>query len=401
MTGPGEHVETKSSMFDRIICIVLDGVGVGELPDADEYGDCGSNSLGNTAAAVGSLRMPHMGSLGLGNIIPIEGVPPAEKPEGFFGKLKPLSPGKDSTSGHWELMGCILDSPFPTYPKGFPQDVVRKFESAIGRRVLGNYPASGTEIIQTLGETHVKTGNPILYTSQDSVFQLAAHEEIIPVETLYEMCRQARELLIFPHNVARVIARPFQGRPGNFHRTSGRRDFSLEPPKKTVLDVMGETGHKVIGIGKIYDLFGHRGIGRPIMTKSNREGMDETLDAVKMGEGELIFTNLVDFDMMWGHRNDVRAYAIGLEEFDSFLIELMDALCRSDLLIITSDHGCDPTTKSTDHSREYVPLIVFHQSCSGGDIGLRETYSDVGKTVAENFGIAEGFPGTSFLAEIA
>ncbi len=387
--------------FLRIVCIILDGVGVGELPDAGDYGDVGSNSLGNTAKLVGHLRLPTLEKLGLGNIIDIEGVPPAARPIGCYGKMKPRSPGKDSTSGHWELMGCILDRAFPTYPSGFPREVVREFEKSIGRGVLGNTPASGTEIIQELGEEHIRTGKPILYTSQDSVFQLAAHEEVIPVEELYRYCDAARKLLVFPHDVARVIARPFLGEPGRFHRTHRRRDFSLLPPKRTVLDALTEEGYRVVTIGKVDHLFAGRGISKAIHTKSNSEGMEATFESVRRGDGDLIVTNLIDFDMMWGHRNDARAYALGLEEFDSYAIELFEVMNDRDLLIITSDHGNDPTTPSTDHSREYVPLLVYHRQMRGGKgLGLRESYSDVAKTVSENFGIEGDFQGRSFLQDV-
>lgn len=391
-----KHVNT----FSRIICIVLDGVGVGELPDAGEYGDAGSNSLGNTARAVGGLALPNLGSMGLGNIIPVEGVAPEPVPRGYCGKMMPRSPGKDSTSGHWELMGCTLDTAFPTYPDGFPPELVKRFEAAIGRAILGNYPASGTEIIRELGAEHLRTGSPILYTSQDSVFQLAAHEEVVPVERLYEMCEQARRLLVAPHNLARVIARPFLGTPGTFYRTPRRKDFSLPPPATTVLDLLVAHGNEVIGIGKIDDLFAHRGLSTALATKSNSEGMRATLETVRSGRGDFIFTNLVDFDMMWGHRNDARAYAIGLEEFDSFLTEFLDALAGGDLLILTSDHGCDPTTRSTDHSREYVPLIAYHPAAGGGSLGVRTTFADVGKSIAENFGVGDGVTGTAFIADL-
>ncbi len=380
---------------------MLDGVGVGELPDAADYGDAGSNSLANTARAVGGLRLPNMARLGLGNIVPIEGVDAAEQAIGCWARMAALSPGKDSTSGHWELMGCVLSVAFPTYDDGFPDDLVEDFCRRIGRGVLGNCPASGTEIIERLGAEHMKTGKPILYTSQDSVFQIAAHEEIIPVEELYRMCEEARAILVPPHNVARVIARPFVGEPGRFRRTPRRRDFSLEPPCETVLDALAASGRNVIGIGKIDDLFAHRGLTEAIHTKSNSEGMDRTLEHVSGGRGDFIFTNLVDFDMMWGHRNDARAYAVGLEEFDSFLGELLAALEPRDLLVMVSDHGCDPTTASTDHSREYVPLLVYHKRLGvGRSLGVRRSLADVGKSIAENFSLPSSFPGESFLEAI-
>jgi len=393
---------TVLQRISRIICIVLDGVGVGELPDADLFGDRGSNSLGNTARLVGGLRLPTLGTLGLGNIIDIEGVPPADKTTGWFGKSASLSPGKDSTSGHWELMGCILERPFPTYPDGFPQEVVREFERAIGRGVLGNTAASGTEIIQSLGDEHLRTGRPILYTSQDSVFQIAAHEKVIPVDELYRFCRIARSLLVPPHDVARVIARPFLGESKRFHRTPRRKDFSLPPPKRTVLDALAGAGRRVTTIGKIDDLFTGRGIADAVHTENNAQGMEATLALVRRGEKDFIFTNLLDFDTMWGHRNDPRAYALGLEEFDSFAAELMGELKEGDVLLITSDHGNDPTTPSTDHSREYVPLLVYRAGSRGAcDLGIRKSLSDVGKTVLEAFRIEEEFPGTGFLDQIS
>ena len=390
--------------FQRVICIILDGVGVGEAPDAGAFGDAGSNSLGNTATHVGSLRLPTLGRMGLGNIVPIEGVPRERSPGACFGKMTPVSPGKDSTSGHWELMGSIVDRPFSVYPDGFPQEVVREFERGIGRKVLGNKAASGTVIIQELGELHVKTGQPILYTSQDSVFQIAAHESVIPKKELYRYCELARSILREPHNIARVIARPFAGGAGGYYRTEGRRDFSLPPMNRTVLDALDRRGKRVLAIGKIFDLFAGRGISHHVPTKSNREGMEATLDAVGEQEWPFVFTNLIDFDMMWGHRNDPRAYALGLEEFDSYLRALLETLDERVLLIITSDHGNDPTTPSTDHSREYVPLLVYHRGLESGsgerNLGTRGTFADVGRTIAENFRLEESFPGRSFLRDI-
>jgi phosphopentomutase len=387
--------------ISRIICIVLDGVGVGALPDADLYGDQGSNSLGNTSRMLGALRLPVLGAMGIGNIIDIEGVPPVDEPTGLFGKMRARSPGKDSTSGHWELMGCVLDRPFPVYPRGFPMEVVAEFERAVGRKVLGNIAASGTEIIQSLGEEHVRTGMPILYTSQDSVFQIAAHEHVIPVDELYRYCEIARSQLVFPHDVGRVIARPFIGEAKRFTRTPRRKDFALPPPRRTALDAVTDAGRRVTTIGKIDDLFTGRGISRVIRTENNTEGMEATIASVRGGEKDFIFTNLLDFDMMWGHRNDARAYALGLEEFDSFARELLAALKDGDLLIITSDHGNDPTTPSTDHSREYVPLLAYcRESGCAGNLGVRDSLSDVGKTILEAFRIDEELPGSSFLKQI-
>jgi phosphopentomutase len=390
--------------FRKILCIVLDGVGVGEAPDAAAFGDEGSNSLGNTARHVGALRLPTLERLGLGNIIPIEGVAPVEPPQAFYGKMTPVAPGKDSTSGHWELMGCVVEDPFPVYPQGFPCDIIGAFETSIGRSVIGNKPASGTVIIGELGEEHMRSGRPIVYTSQDSVFQIAAHESVIPLGELYRLCEAARTILSPPHNVARVIARPFLGEPGGFYRTAGRRDFSLPPVKSTVLDALVNDGHPVLAIGKIYDLFAGCGITRHILTKSNRDGMKATLDAV-VGSEEwaFVFTNLIDFDTMWGHRNDPRAYALGLEEFDSYLGQLLDTLGDDTLLIITSDHGTDPTTPSTDHSREYVPLLVYHRRIplqAVRNLGVRGTFADVGRTIADNFGLAGRFPGRSVMRDV-
>ena len=394
----------RSSHFRRVVCVILDGVGVGEAPDAADFGDTGSNSLGNTARLVGPLRLPTLGRMGLGCIVPVEGVPPASLPIGFHGKMTPVSRGKDSTSGHWELMGCVVDRPFPLYPNGFPAELVEEFERRIDRKVLGNKPASGTAIIQELGEEHLRSGRPILYTSQDSVFQVAAHESVIPRDELYRFCEIARSLMQGSHGVARVIARPFSGEVGGFYRTAGRRDFSLPPTRRTVLDALVETNGTVLAIGKIHDLFGGRGITRHVPTNNNREGMEATLEAVGEPGWSLVFTNLIDFDMMWGHRNDARAYAIGLEEFDSHLPGLLERLGEDVLLVITSDHGNDPTTPSTDHSREFVPLLVYHRLLEEGggnrDLGTRGTFADVGRTVADNFNLEGEFPGKSFLRDV-
>ncbi len=387
----------RTERYRQVICIVLDGVGAGEAPVAATFGDVGSDSLGNTARAVGSLRLPVLGRMGLGCITPIAGVPPVENPIACFGKMRPVAQAKDSTSGHWELMGCVLDDAFPTYPDGFPQAIVGALERAIGHRVIGNHSASGTAIIQELGEEHVRSGHPIVYTSQDSVFQVAAHENVIALDELYRICEAARALLVPPYAVARVIARPFAGTAGAFYRTPGRRDFSVAPPRDTLLDALVASGRKVIGIGKIGDLFCGRGLTRSVSTTNNRDGMDATLEAVREGRWDFVFVNLVDFDTMWGHRNDPRAYALGLEEFDSYLSDLIQSLDEQTLLLITSDHGNDPTTESTDHSREYVPLIAYRPGMlRTSDLGIRETLSDVAATIAENFGLA-GTPGTSFL----
>lgn len=388
--------------FRSVICIVLDGVGVGEAPDADRFGDVGSNSLGNTARRVGALRLPALEQMGLGNVADIAGVVPKRRATACWGKMAPAAAGKDSTAGHWELMGCVLREPFPTYPFGFPEDLVDAFEQAMGRRVLGNRAASGTLIIEELGEEHLRTGCPIVYTSQDSVLQIAAHEKVASLEQLYRMCEIARRLLVPPHGVARVIARPFAGSVGAFYRTPARKDFSLPPVGPTLLDAMTEETRTILAIGKIGQLFAERGITRSISTTNNRDGMNQTLQASRNREWDFIFVNLVDFDTMWGHRNDPRAYALGLEEFDSYLNGLLHAMQGDALLLITSDHGNDPTTESTDHSREYVPLLAYHPALRyPASLGTRATFADVASTIAENFDIRSSFPGTSFLSQLS
>ena len=368
--------------FSRVILLVLDGVGAGEAPDAAAYGDAGSHTLANTARAVGGLRVPVLARLGLGGVTAIPGVPGAAGALSHHGRLRPRSAGKDSTTGHWELMGCVLDRPFPTYPGGFPPDVVARVEGALGRRVLGNKTASGTTILEELGARHLATGEPIVYTSADSVLQIAAHEERVPPAQLYAWCEAVRALLAAPHQVGRVIARPFAGSPGRFYRTAGRRDYSLAPPVPTVLDRLALAGKRVLTIGKVDDLFAGRGIARALHTRDNREGMERTLEAVRGDGFDLVFVNLVDFDSMWGHRNDARAFALGLEEFDAFLGGFLGELRDGDLLFITADHGNDPTTASTDHSREYAPLLVHHRGLTDGrSLGDRDSLADVGATV--------------------
>jgi phosphopentomutase len=392
----------EPSLSDRrAFVIVLDGVGAGELPDAAAYGDEGSSTLANLARAVSGLHLPHMGRLGLGCILPIEGVPPDADPTGSFGRLAERNPGKDSTSGHWEIAGVHLARPFPTYPHGFPPDVIRAFEGAIGRKTLGNEVASGTEIIQRLGEEHVRTGFPIVYTSADSVFQIAAHEEVVPLPALYDLCRTARALLTGEHSVGRVIARPFVGRAGDFRRTGNRRDFSIEPSGTTVLDLVSRAGWPVVGIGKIVDLYAARGITEQRLTHSNAEGMKELEDAIKGVERGFVMANLVDFDMLWGHRNDPQGFRGGLETFDRWLGGVLPRLRPGDLLLITADHGNDPTTASTDHSREYIPLLAAGPRVRGGvDLGIRDTFSDLGATVATHLGIRGLEHGRSFHSEI-
>lgn len=370
-------------MKERAILIVLDSVGAGALPDAARYGDEGADTLGNLARWVGGLKLPNLARLGLGNIREISGVPAVAEPFGAYGRMAERSAGKDTTTGHWELAGVVLDQAFPVYPQGFPPEVIQAFEQATGRRVLGNKAASGTAIIAELGEEHVRTGRPIVYTSADSVFQVAAHEEVIPVEELYRMCEAARRILVGPHGVGRVIARPFVGEPGRFERTERRRDFSLPPPEPTLLDRLTGAGIPVTGVGKIEDIFAGRGLTEAVHTRDNAEGLEITRRWLEKGEG-LIFTNLVDFDMVYGHRNDVQGYAEALSRFDAFLPRLLEELREGDLLVITGDHGCDPTTKGTDHTREYVPVLAVGPRVKGGvDLGIRSTFADAGATVAE------------------
>ena len=389
-------------MLKKVILIILDACGIGELPDAHLYEDEGSNTIVNTAKAVGGLKLPNLEKLGLGNIEPIPGVNPQRDASGNYGKMAELSLGKDSTSGHWEIMGLVLEKPFPVYLDGFPPEIIESFEKAIGSKILGNKPASGTEIIKELGEEHVRTHHPIVYTSADSVFQIAAHEEIIPVNKLYQMCMIARKILTHEHGVARVIARPFMGEPGSFKRTERRKDFSLPPPEETVLDILKKNGIPVIGMGKIEDLFAGRGLTESIHTKNNSDGMDKLIGAMKKFEKGLLFINLVDFDMLWGHRNNPQAFASGLEYFDQRFPDILNLLGSDDLLIITADHGCDPTTPSTDHSREYVPLLVYGKSIKKGvNLGERKSFSDVGNTIAEIFKVSGTKNGESFLKDLS
>lgn len=389
--------KTRNKRIDRIILIVIDSVGVGELPDADAYGDVGSDTLGNTARAVGGLKMPNLGLMGLGNIINVVGVPPIKEARAFFGKMAEFSAGKDTTSGHWEIMGLRLEKPFPTFPHGYPFDLIKQFEQTVGRKVLGNKAASGTAIIDELGAEHMKTGDLIVYTSSDSVFQIAAHENILPIDELYRVCEIARNLLTGEYGVGRVIARPFIGEPGNFNRTHRRKDFSLKPPQKTALDYIVESGLPVYGVGKVFEIFAGQGVTGQVHTKSNAHGIDETINAMSEQSTGLIFTNLVDFDSKWGHRNDVKGYAGGLEYFDSRVPEIVSKLKQSDVLIITADHGCDPTTPGTDHSREYVPLLVYGKSLAiPTTLGVRKEFSDLGKTVTDLLGVDAPIYGTSF-----
>ena len=386
-------------MFRRVIWIVLDSVGIGAMPDAADYGDQASDTLGNIARLRG-LKLPNLARLGLGNIKPLTGIPPATRPEGAFGRCTLASPGKDTTTGHWEMVGIHLTHPFPLYPHGFPAEILTEFERRIGRRSIGNKAASGTEIIEELGEEHIASGSPIVYTSADSVFQVAAHEQVIPLPELYRICQTAREILRGPHEVGRVIARPFVGTPGNFTRTPNRHDYAVPPPVGMLLDQLENRNVTVHAIGKISDVFLGRGIRRSDHTKNNSDGMTKTLHALEETTEGLIFVNLVDFDQQYGHRNDVEGYGAALEQFDAWVPELGRLLGPEDLAIFTADHGCDPTTASTDHSREYVPLVVHGPKVRAGvNLGLRTTLSDIGQTVAANFG-AHLVKGVSFLPEI-
>ncbi len=372
------------AVITRVVILVLDGVGIGELPDAAAYRDAGSHTLGHVSEAVGGLFLPTCESLGLGNIEQCRALRPVGQPDGCFGRMAEQSNGKDSTVGHWELAGVVSQDPFPTYPSGFPPEVLEPFQREIGHEVLGNRPASGTEIIQELGEQHVQTGKPIVYTSADSVFQIAAHERVVPVDKLYWMCRIARRILAPPHRVARVIARPFVGQPGSFVRTARRKDFAVEAPGQTLLDVVHRAGHLVVGVGKIDDLFNHRGLTRSVPTRHNAHGMAETLRLLAQVPRGLIVVNLNDFDTLYGHRNDPIGYARALREFDDALLPVIRALRPGDMLCLTADHGNDPTTPSTDHSREYVPLLVHGPRLARGvNLGTRGTFADLGQTVAE------------------
>lgn len=381
----------------RAICIVLDSVGMGALPDADQYGDEGSATLPNLAKAVGGLKLPTMGKLGLGNITPIDGVPPTSDPNGRYGKMNQVSPGKDTTTGHWEMMGIKLEFPFPLFPNGFPKSWLESYEKAIGRKTIGNFAASGTEIIQDLGDEHVETGAPIVYTSADSVFQVAAHEEVIPLKELYGICETAREMLQPPDmGVGRVIARPFLGTTGEYKRTTNRHDFSLLPSEPTLLDILDEKKIATYGIGKIFDIFAGKGVNRHVSTKSNEDGMAKTWEALDLVKEGLIFTNLVDTDMYFGHRRDTKGYQKALEEFDSWLAGFLKKLAADDILIITSDHGCDPTFKGTDHTREYALLLAYSPQLSGKDLGIRQGFWDIAASIAEHLSI-DYARGLSFL----
>jgi phosphopentomutase len=385
----------------RAIIIVLDSVGIGELPDALSYGDVGSNTIGNIVKVSGGIKLPTLCKLGLGSIDGIDYLEAPDEIIGCYGKMAEVSKGKDTITGHWEIAGIQLPHEFPLFHEGFPNEILDEFRSRIKTDILGNYAASGTEIIKELGEEHIKTGYPIVYTSADSVFQIAAHEEIIPLDMLYKMCETAREILAGPYGVGRVIARPFIGEPGNFVRTSNRRDFSIAPSADTILDKLKEKGLDVIAIGKIEDIFSGKGITEANHTKNNMSGVDATLDYIKKETQGLIFTNLVDFDMLYGHRNNIDGYKMALEEFDNRLGEIMTAMREDDILLILADHGCDPSTPSTDHSREYVPLLIYGKGIlKGVNLRTRSTFADVASTLGEIFDISYEFPGTSFYKDI-
>lgn len=390
------------AIFGRVIWIVLDSVGIGELPDARDYGDVGRTTLGHIAESR-PLKLGNLVRLGLANIAPLAHLAAAASPIGAYGKAATHSPGKDTTTGHWEMAGVWLDQAFPTYPHGFPRELIAEFEKQIGCGTIGNKPASGTEIIKELGEEHVRTGKPIVYTSGDSVFQIAAHEDVLAIPELYRICEIARKLLDGPNRVGRVIARPFAGTPGHYLRTTRRHDYAVDPPKPMLLDVLAERRVPVFGIGKIHDIYNGRGVEKYITTTGNADGMAKLTAALHQRKSGLIFCNLVDFDMLYGHRKDVEGFAQSLEEFDRLLEPFLRLTNASDLLIITADHGCDPDSRwpTTDHSREYVPILTYSpRNGAGVNLGVRKTLADMGQTVAENFG--GRIPhGTSFLGEIS
>lgn len=388
--------------MQKVLLIIIDGLGIGELPDAEEYGDKGSNTLRNMADAVSGLKLPNLESLGLGFLGDFKGIGRPQQLKGSYGKMAEASKAKDTTSGHWEITGVTVDKPFPTYPHGFPPEIITAFEDAIGRKTLGNKPASGTEIIKELGALHMETGSPIVYTSADSVFQIAAHEEIIHPEELYRVCEIARAILKPPHNVCRVIARPFRGKEGSFTRTPLRRDFSLPPPEKTVLEYLSEGGFAVVSIGKVKDIFAGRGFTKAVSASKNDAIISKALMEFRTLKKGLIFATLTDFDTLYGHRNDPQGYSEALKDFDKRLLEVFGIMRGEDILILTADHGCDPTTSSTDHSREYVPLLVYGPGIKKGvNLGLRKSLSDIGATILDAFEIKKSLRGESFWREIS
>ena len=386
----------------RVILIVLDSVGIGELPDAEAFNDKGSHTLDNTFKACNGLNLPNLKKLGLGNIEGVNSLGKEKCVKGSFGKAMEKSMGKDTITGHWEIAGVVTETPLKTYPNGFPKEIIEEFkEKANVEGVLGNKVASGTEIIKELGEEHIKTKYPIVYTSADSVFQIAAHEEVIPLDRLYDMCKKAREFLVGDKMIGRVIARPFIGKEGNFTRTSNRHDYALDPFSKTMLDYIKENNMEVKSVGKIKDIFNSKGITEGVSTKNNMDGVDKTLEFMKEDFSGLIFTNLVEFDMNFGHRNDAKGYGKALEDFDNRMEEIFNAMKEDDILIITADHGCDPTTSSTDHSREYIPILVYGENIKENiDIGVQSSFSNIGKSILNYLSIKNTLPGESFLKEV-
>lgn len=391
----------KGDSVKRVILIVLDSIGIGALPDADKYGDAGANTLNHIAQICGGINIPNLSGLGIGNIEGLDNIEKADEPTASFGRAKEMSSGKDTTTGHWEMMGLFLEKPFKTFHEGFPRDFIEAFSNKIGRKVIGNYPASGTEIIKELGKEHEETGAIIVYTSADSVFQIAAHEEVVPLEELYNICAVAREMLTGDLQVARVIARPFTGKEGNYTRTSNRRDFSISPFSDTVLDFIKDKELEVKAVGKIEDIFNKKGITEAVHTENNMDGVDKTLDYMEKNFEGLIFTNLVDFDSKYGHRRNPEGYKQAIEEFDDRLPEIIHALRDEDILIITADHGNDPTYIGTDHTREYIPVLVYGEYIKNGvDIGTLETFADIGATIADYLNAGMPEYGKSFLNKI-
>ncbi|MFI8652985.1 phosphopentomutase [Priestia megaterium] len=388
--------------YKRVFLIVMDSVGIGESPDAEKYNDKGADTFGHIAEHCNGLHMPNMAKLGLSNIREIKGIGKAEKPLAYYTKMQEASAGKDTMTGHWEIMGLNIDTPFNVFPDGFPEELISQLEEKTGRKIIGNKPASGTEILDELGKQHMETGDLIVYTSADSVLQIAAHEEIVPIDELYKICEIARELTLDdPYMIGRVIARPFLGEPGNFTRTSNRHDYALKPFGRTVMNELKDNDIDVIAIGKISDIYDGEGVTKSLRTKSNMDGMDKLVDTLNMDFTGLSFLNLVDFDALYGHRRDPQGYGQALEEYDARLEEVFDLLKEDDLLIITADHGNDPVHHGTDHTREYVPLLVYNKGMQEGkELSIRQTFADIGATVAENFGVAMPKHGKSFLKEL-
>ncbi|MDO6847197.1 phosphopentomutase [Priestia megaterium] len=388
--------------YKRVFLIVMDSVGIGESPDAEKYNDKGADTFGHIAEHCNGLRMPNMAKLGLSNIREIKGIDKAEKPLAYYTKMQEASAGKDTMTGHWEIMGLNIDTPFNVFPDGFPEELISQLEEKTGRKIIGNKPASGTDILDELGKQHMETGDLIVYTSADSVLQIAAHEEIVPIDELYKICEIARELTLDdPYMIGRVIARPFLGEPGNFTRTSNRHDYALKPFGRTVMNELKDNDIDVIAIGKISDIYDGEGVTKSLRTKSNMDGMDKLVDTLNMDFTGLSFLNLVDFDALYGHRRDPQGYGQALEEYDARLEEVFDLLKEDDLLIITADHGNDPVHHGTDHTREYVPLLVYNRGMQEGkELSIRQTFADIGATVAENFGVAMPKHGKSFLKEL-